>query len=108
MQVLGGVTSSNELAVIQAKQGDLWEPSTEAELDHMEAEGIQQPVIQPHVVALDPPLAAGATVRYLHCIPTYLCHVLSMVMPAGRYCSLQLCIGGMNSKVCVCVRVCIL
>ena len=67
MQVLTGVTSGNELAVIQAKQGNVWEPSTEAELDHMEAEGIQQPVIQPHVVALDPPLAEGAIVRCPHC-----------------------------------------
>ena len=64
---MAGVTSSNELAVSQAKQGDLWEPSAEAELDHMEAEGIQQPIIQPHVLALDPPLAEGASVRCPHC-----------------------------------------
>ena len=62
-QVVAGVTSSNELVVAQAKEGDLWEPTTEAELDDMEAEGIQQAVIQPHTVALDEPLADGAIIR---------------------------------------------
>jgi len=57
------VTSSNELVVAQAKEGDLWEPTTEAELDHMEVEGIQQAVIQPHAVALAEPLADGAIIR---------------------------------------------
>ena len=63
LQILVAVTSNSELAVVQAKQDDLWEPSTEAELDHMEAEGIQQPVMQAHVVALDSPLAEGAIIR---------------------------------------------
>lgn len=61
------MTSNNKLAVAQAKGSDLWEPTTEAELDEMEAQGIQQPVIQPHTLALDPPLAEGATVR---CLPS--------------------------------------
>ena len=73
------MTSTNELAVIQAKEGDLWEPTTEAELDQMEAEGIQQPVIQPHVVALDPPLAEGGSVRCLTVHPA-LSHALRSYM----------------------------
>lgn len=63
--MLAGVTSKNELAVARAKESDLWEPTTEAELDEMEAQGIQQPVIQPHTLALNPPLAEGGTVRCL-------------------------------------------
>lgn len=63
LQVLAAVTSSNELAVVQAKEGDLWEPTTEAELDHMEAEGIQQPVIKPSVVQFDSSLAGRAIIR---------------------------------------------
>lgn len=62
-QVLAGVTSSCGLAVVRAKEGDLWEPTTEAELDHMEAEGIQQPVIQAQTIALEGPLADGAMIR---------------------------------------------
>ena len=62
-QVLAGVTSSCGLAVVQAKEGDLWEPTTEAELDHMEAEGIQQPLIQAQTIALEGPLADGAMIR---------------------------------------------
>lgn len=66
--MLVGVTSSNELAVGQAKESDLWEPTTEAELDYMEAQGIiQQPVIQPQILALNPALAEGGTVRCPHC-----------------------------------------
>ena len=87
MQVLAAVTSSNELAVSQAKQGDLWEPSTEAELNHMEAEGIQQPVIQPHEVALDPPLAEGATVRCSHCCASAV-SICMIVMHAAWWCLL--------------------
>ncbi|KAA6419594.1 MAG: elongator complex 1-like [Trebouxia sp. A1-2] len=62
-EVVAGVTSSNELTVVQAKEGDLWEPTTEAELDDMETKGIQQAVIQPHTVALAEPLAEGAIIR---------------------------------------------
>jgi hypothetical protein len=62
-QVVAAVTSSNELVVTQAEEGDLWEPTTEAELDDMETEGIQQAVIQPHTVALAGPLAGGAIIR---------------------------------------------
>ncbi|DBA88250.1 hypothetical protein WJX77_011440 [Trebouxia sp. C0004] len=62
-EVVAGVTSSNELIVVQAKEGDLWEPTTEAELDDMETEGIQQAVIQPHTVALAGPLVEGAIIR---------------------------------------------
>ena len=63
MQILVAVTSSNQLAIVQAKQEDLWEPTTEAELDLLEAEGIQQPVVQPHVIELDEPLAERAIIR---------------------------------------------
>ena len=62
-QVLAAVMSNNDLAVVQAKEADLWEPTTEAELDHMEAEGIQQAQIQPQAVALDGPVANGAIIR---------------------------------------------
>ena len=64
------MTSTNELAVARAKESDLWEPTTEAELDDLEAQGIQQPVIQPHILALNPPLAEGATVR---CTDLHIC-----------------------------------
>ncbi len=60
---MAGVTSSNDLVVVKAKEGDLWEPTTEAELDDMETKGIQQPVIQPHTVALTEPLGDGAIIR---------------------------------------------
>ena len=62
-QVVAGVTSSNELVVAQAKEGDLWEPTTEAELDDMETKGVQQAVIQPHTVALAEPLGDGGMIR---------------------------------------------
>ncbi len=60
---MAGVTSSNELVVVQAKEGDLWEPTTEAELDDMETKGVQQAVLQPHTLALAEPLADGAMIR---------------------------------------------
>lgn len=69
-QVLAAVMSNNDLAVVQAKEADLWEPTTEAELDHMEAEGIQQAQIQPQAVALDGPVANGAIIRQC-CVKRY-------------------------------------
>ena len=53
------MTSSNQLAVVQAKEGDMWEPTTDAELDRMEA------VLEAQAVCLDEPLADRAIIR--HC-----------------------------------------
>lgn len=62
-EVLAGVTSSGELAVLQAKEGDLWEPTTEAELDQLEADGLHHPTLHPHLTPLDSPLGHTAIIR---------------------------------------------
>lgn len=63
LQVLAAATSRNELAVVQAKVGHQWEPSTEEELDQLEADGIQQPQLQGHILRLQPSLQHNALIR---------------------------------------------
>lgn len=53
--------------MVQAKQADLWEPTSEAELDELEEEGLQLAMLQPQTIALQASLAEGAPVRCLFC-----------------------------------------
>lgn len=62
-QVLAVVTSAGQLGLAQAKEADLWEPTTEAELDQMEEEGRQLAEVQLQTVTLQGKLAEGAFVR---------------------------------------------
>ena len=62
-QVLAVVTSAGQLGLAQAKEADLWEPTTEAELDQLEEEGLQLAKLQPQTVTLQGKLAEGAFVR---------------------------------------------
>ena len=62
-QVLAVVTSAGQLGLVQAKEADLWEPTTEAELDQLEEEGLQLAKLQPQTVTLQGKLADGALVR---------------------------------------------
>lgn len=57
------MTSAGQLSAVIAKQGDLWEPTTEEELDQLEEEGLQLAMLQPHTVAMQDSLALSASVR---------------------------------------------
>lgn len=79
MQVLAAITSAKQLALIQAKEGDLWEPSSEEELDQLEAEGLQMGSLQPQTVALEGTLAQGGLPRYGTTVFADICYVLLLL-----------------------------
>ena len=80
MQVLAAITSARQLALVQAKEEDVWEPTSEEELDQLEADGLQMGLLHPQTVALQGSLAKGGLPRYGMTAFTNTCRVLLLLI----------------------------